>query len=93
MHVVFSPEARAEFEEGERYYNRQLPGLGRRFRQEVQQVLRRARSWPMSCPVERGAIRRVKLSRFPYKLLYSVETDHDLRRRRCPSASRPRLLD
>ena len=33
-------------------------------------------AWPLSCPTERGDIRRLTLSRFPYKLLYSVESDH-----------------
>ena len=32
MRVVFSPEARQEFEEAERYYNRQVPQLGSQFR-------------------------------------------------------------
>ena len=36
----------------------------------------RLRSWPMACPFEKGDIRRLILSRFPYKLLYSVESDH-----------------
>ena len=35
MRVVFSPEARQEFEEGERYYNRQVPQLGSQFRGEI----------------------------------------------------------
>ncbi|HUD25279.1 MAG TPA: hypothetical protein VMQ45_06325, partial [Burkholderiaceae bacterium] len=34
MRVVFSPEARQEFQEAERYYERQVPGLGARFRTE-----------------------------------------------------------
>lgn len=76
MRVVFSPEARLEFEEAERYYNRQVPGLGGRFRAEIVSALPRVRTWPLSCPVERGDIRRLTLSRFPYKLLYSVESDH-----------------
>jgi len=36
----------------------------------------RLRNWPLAAPVERGDIRRIILSRFPYKLLYSVEADH-----------------
>lgn len=76
MRVIFSPEARQEFEEAERYYNRQVPGLGERFRVEVRLALPRIRAWPLSCPCERGDIRRLILSRFPYKLLYSVEADH-----------------
>lgn len=58
MRFEFSPEAKAEFSDGESYYERQVPGLGARFRADV-----------------RGEIRRMILSRFPYKLLYSIETD------------------
>ena len=35
MRVVFSPEARQEFEETEHYYNLQVPQLGSQFRKEV----------------------------------------------------------
>ena len=47
MRVLFSPEARDEFTEAERYYEEQLPGLGARFRGEVRVALRRARMWPL----------------------------------------------
>lgn len=73
MRVEFSPEAKAEFEDSERFYERQVAGSGTRFRAEIQQALVRLRNWPLACPVERGDIRRYILSRFPYKLLYSVE--------------------
>lgn len=76
MRVVFSPEARQEFEEAECYYSQQVPGLGERFRAEVRSALTRIRTWPLSCPAESGDIRRLILPRFPYKLLYSVEADH-----------------
>lgn len=76
MRVLFAPEARDEFVEAERYYDEQLPGLGERFREEVKLALRRARTWPLSCPIERGEIRRLILPRFPYKLLYTIEPDH-----------------
>ena len=66
MRLVFSPEASAEFRDGESYYERQVPGLGTRFRADVRDALRRMRHW----------VRRMILSRFPYKLLYAVETDH-----------------
>lgn len=76
MRLIFSPEARREFEEAERYHECQAPGLGTAFRAGVKEALPRIRAWPLSCPVERGDIRRLVLSRFPYKLLYSVESDH-----------------
>lgn len=76
MRVTFSPEAKVEFIDGESYYERQTPGLGRRFRADVRDAVRRLRHWPLSAPIEQGAIRRMVLSRFPYKLLYSVDVDH-----------------
>jgi hypothetical protein len=75
MRFEFSPEAKAEFSDGESYYELQVPGLGARFRADVRDALKRLRHWPLAAPVERGEIRRLILSRFPYKLLYSVETD------------------
>ena len=76
MRVLFSPLAKLEFDESERFYERQVPGLGQRFREEVKQALVRLRNWPLACPIEKDNIRHLILSRFPYKLLYSVESDH-----------------
>ncbi len=76
MRIVFSPEAQLEFEEAERYDQRQAAYLGKEFRREVRDALPRLRNWPLACPCEIGEIRRLTLSRFPYKLLYSVETDY-----------------
>ena len=76
MRLVFAAEARLEFYAAELYYNQQLPGLGSAWREEVLTALRRIRHWPLACPVEHADIRRLTLSRFPYKLLYAVEADH-----------------
>jgi len=76
MRLVFAPEARQEFLAAERYYNQQLAGLGGTWRDEILTALRRIRRWPLACPVEHADIRRLTLSRFPYKLLYAVEPDH-----------------
>ena len=76
MRIVFAAEARLEFYAAELYYNQQLPGLGSAWREEVLTALRRIRHWPLACPVEHADIRRLTLSRFPYKLLYAVEADH-----------------
>jgi plasmid stabilization system protein ParE len=76
MRLVFSPEARVELEEAGAFYNRRQPGLGKRLNDEVRKGLVRIRTWPLSCPIERNEIRRLVIARFPYKILYSVETDH-----------------
>ena len=76
MRVVFSPEARLELVEARRFYNLKRPELGDRLFDEMRSALPRVQRWPLSCPVERGDIRRLALTRFPYKLLYAVEEDH-----------------
>lgn len=73
MRIIFSPQARDEFVDAHRYYERQVTGLGARFRDEVRSTLNRLQTWPLAAPVERGDVRRMVLTRFPYKLLYSVE--------------------
>jgi plasmid stabilization system protein ParE len=76
MRVIFSPEARTEFNEAVQYYDQQRQGLGDELRAEIREFLPRLQRAPLTFPVERGDIRRLILARFPYKLLYSVESDH-----------------
>lgn len=76
IRVIFAPEAQSEFDDARRYYNRQIKGLGDEFREEIRKGLVRIQTWPLSCPVEQGDIRRLVLSRFPYKMLYALESDH-----------------
>jgi hypothetical protein len=45
-------------------------------RQELRNFLSRLSRTPLAFPVERGDIRRLILARFPYKLLYSIESDY-----------------
>ena len=75
MEIEFSQEAKTEFDEGVQYYERQLTGLGIQFHADVRNSLVRLRNWPLATAIERGDIRRMLLSRFPYKILYSIEPD------------------
>ena len=76
MQAIFDPQAQAEFDDVYLYYNQQKTGLGEDFAESVRLGLRRILVQPESCAIEFGDVRRVVLRRFPYKLLYSVETDH-----------------
>lgn len=76
MQVIFSPEAKTEFDEAVEYYDQQRQGLGDELRAEIREFLPRLQRSPLTFPVERGDVRRLILARFPYKLLYSVESDH-----------------
>jgi toxin ParE1/3/4 len=51
-------------------------GSATELRGEIRDFLPRLKRSPLTFPAERGDIRRLILARFPYKLLYSVETDH-----------------
>jgi len=76
MMVIFSQYASQELDDATRYYEIEHPGLGVRFREEVRKAVKRISEYPEAWSVERGDVRKCILHRFPYKLLYSIETDH-----------------
>lgn len=55
------------------WYDGQMPGLGERFRAELESGLARIDAHPLARPVERGEVRKYLLTRFPYKLLNAIE--------------------
>jgi plasmid stabilization system protein ParE len=76
MKIIFSSLAKQEMEDATRFYELELPGLGRQFRQEVKEAALRICAYPEGWSKEKGEIRKCLLHRFPYKLLYSIEQDH-----------------
>jgi plasmid stabilization system protein ParE len=75
MKVVFSRLAKQELDDASRYYEIEYRELGKRFRGEVRDAAKRIAKYPEAWPVERGEIRKCLLHKFPYKLLYSIESD------------------
>jgi len=73
--VIFTPLARAELIEAQDWYERQAPGLGRRFRQSIDALVERVNSGPLQFSVVYKSVRRALLRRFPYTLLFVI--DHD----------------
>lgn len=67
-----------ELKDSVRYYELEYSGLGRKFKDEVRMAVKRIAAYPMAWSVERGEVRKCLLHKFPYKLLYSVESDHIL---------------
>ena len=57
------------------WYNRQAAGLGREFLDELDRALRRALAFPLSYPEVDPGIRRCRLARFPYGVIYGVDGD------------------
>ena len=73
--VIFTQAARLELIEAQDWYEDESPGLGRQFRAEVDRVARRISSSPLQFPLVLGATRRALLRRFPYALLFVVNSD------------------
>jgi len=98
MIFSFHPEAEEEFEAAVAWYEEREAGLGLDFAAEVREAVRLAQSMPLAWPSMEENIRRVLVHRFPYGVLYSIESDRlhilavmHLRRR--PGYWRERLPD
>lgn len=70
MPVRFHEEARAEFTAGARYYEQQRRGLGLRFVAEMEETLARIVRAPHLHRTVDGDIRKVRVRRFPYGVIY-----------------------
>ena len=74
MHVVFHPEAEAEFLNAIDHYETRAPGLGREFSFEVYAAIQNVVDLPAAWPVLENDIRRCLTHRFPYAVLYAEES-------------------
>jgi len=70
MRIVVLPEAADEFEDAADYYDHQQPGLGQRYRDEVDRHIRWIGQYPNLPHVRSGGYRRVNLKIFPYYVAY-----------------------
>ena len=71
-------EARAEFLAAIDWYNSVRPGLGAEFEAEVEDAIFAVEDNPKFCVEIEDGIRRCLVSRFPYALVYSIETERIL---------------
>ena len=76
MRVIFDDFAKLELDDGKEYYEMEVIGLGKRFKQEVKRAINIIKKMPEIGFQESGNIRRYILHKFPYKVLYSIEKDH-----------------
>ena len=70
--LVVRPEAESDIEEALGWYESQSEGLAADFLQAVEEGLRKIQESPLSYQVVREQIRRARLRRFPYSLMYRV---------------------
>ncbi|MBI4606977.1 MAG: type II toxin-antitoxin system RelE/ParE family toxin [Planctomycetes bacterium] len=73
LSVESHPEADHELEEAALRYERQSPGLGGDFLNELEATLRRILEAPERWACFRGENRRLRFHRFPYAVVYSVK--------------------
>jgi plasmid stabilization system protein ParE len=71
--VRFTQAARAELIEAQDWYEKEAPGLGGRFRAEIEKVVERIANNPERYAVVYKSLRRARLQRFPYALFFSIE--------------------
>ena len=71
----FHPEAETEFHKAIDYYEECEFGLGEDFVIEVHTTIQNILAYPEAWPTLEGDIRRCLTSRFPYGVVYSIETD------------------
>jgi toxin ParE1/3/4 len=70
--IGYHEAAEIELSEAAAFYERECPGLGGVFLDEVQTALTAIAQFPEGSPLLRGRIRRKVLLRFPYFLMYSL---------------------
>jgi plasmid stabilization system protein ParE len=73
MQVVFTPAARAELVDAQDWYEGKHPGLGTRFREEVEATVLRLQESPHHFPIVFRDVHRARLRKFPYGLFFRVE--------------------
>ncbi|MDD2328696.1 MAG: type II toxin-antitoxin system RelE/ParE family toxin [bacterium] len=74
MNFAFHPEAEDEFLDAIAYYQNCDDGLGLDFVEEVFAAIKNAVDYPFMWPEIDHEIRRCLVHRFPYGVLYSIET-------------------
>ena len=70
--IIFTQAARAELIDAQDWYEGEVTGLGRRFRQAIDAVIERMSDNPRQFPTVCKNVRRALLRRYPYSLLFVI---------------------
>ncbi|WP_078715699.1 type II toxin-antitoxin system RelE/ParE family toxin [Paucidesulfovibrio gracilis] len=76
MNVQFLACAEQEFTEAVAWYNEQSPGLGYDFAAEIKRTLSRMEKHPEAWVPISPRTRRIRVSRFPYSVIYQVRSEY-----------------
>jgi toxin ParE1/3/4 len=76
--VIIRPNAEADLQQAQAWYESQRAGLGGELLNEIRHAVRLLETDPERRPVYYRDFRRLLTRRFPYKLFYRVEGDRVL---------------
>jgi toxin ParE1/3/4 len=68
--VVFRSQARREFDEAGDWYEKERPGLGMEFLDEIQLLIQRIATTPEQFPMLHRDVRKAVARRFPYCIYF-----------------------
>ena len=73
--IILSPDAEADIASAIAWYQRIEPSWGLRFKADTRATLRRIAQFPYQFPLIEGTVRRARLKRFRYAILFSLEKE------------------
>ncbi len=74
MNIRFLSLAQAELDDAVAWYDSQAHGLGTQFLDDLDRAIRRIVSYPLSTADMGDGLRRCLLSRFPYGIIYGLDS-------------------
>ena len=75
LRVYFRPEAETDIEEAAIWYEKQRPGLGGEFLDELRSICKTISENPAIYPVVYRSTRRALISRFPFGVYFRIEDE------------------
>lgn len=75
MKIRFLKPAQSELDDAVAWYDSQSRGLGIQFLDDIDRVIRRIATYPLSSVEIEQGLRRCLLSRFPYGIIYGIDSE------------------
>ena len=76
--IDFHPLAVAELRQALRWYHTKSPRTARRFFEQIQSAIGRLAADPSSYPLIRPGFHYVRVSKFPFVLVYQIRSEKDV---------------
>ncbi|MFA4827992.1 MAG: type II toxin-antitoxin system RelE/ParE family toxin [Thermodesulfovibrionales bacterium] len=75
MKVRFLKPAQSEVDDAVTWYDSQSRSLGTQFLDDIDRAVRRIVAYPLASTIIEEGIRRCLLSRFPYGIIYGIDSE------------------